>query len=89
MCTEAIIENIDLKKAEAKKAILEKFPMSEETAQLAVDSAPLELLNDTDKFMLVLESFLIDRQTPIVDENYDGSSFLGGNENERTTSSVI
>lgn len=26
MCTEAIIENIDLKKAEAKKAILEKFP---------------------------------------------------------------
>lgn len=29
MCTEAIIENIDLKKAEAKKAILEKFLMSE------------------------------------------------------------
>ena len=28
MCTEAIIENIDLKKAEAKKAILEKFPIS-------------------------------------------------------------
>lgn len=28
MCTEAIIENVTLKKEEAKKAILEKFPMS-------------------------------------------------------------
>lgn len=62
----AIIENIDKKKEEAKKAILEKFPMSEETAQLAVDSAPLELLNDTDKFMLVLENFLIDKQTALL-----------------------
>ena len=66
MCTEAIIENVTLKKEEAKKAILEKFPMSEETAQLAVDSAPLELLNNLDKFMLVLESFLIDRLTQLL-----------------------
>lgn len=66
MCTEAIIENVTLKKEEAKKAILEKIPMSEETAQLAVDSAPLELLNNLDKFMLVLESFLIDRQTQLL-----------------------
>lgn len=66
MCTEAIIENINKKKEEAKKAILEKFPMSEETAQLAVDSAPLELLNDLDKFILVLENFIIDRQTALL-----------------------
>lgn len=63
---ECIIENVDMKKEEAKKAILEKFPMSEETAQLAVDSAPLELLNDLDKFMLVLENFLIDKQTALL-----------------------
>lgn len=75
MCTEAIIENIDLKKAEAKKAILGKFPMSEETAQLAVDSAPLELLNDTDKFILVLESFLIDRQTQLLMKTMMGRRF--------------
>lgn len=75
MCTEAIIENIDLKKAEAKKAILEKFPMSEETTQLAVDSAPLELLNDTDKFILVLESFLIDRQTQLLMKTMMGRRF--------------
>lgn len=75
MCTEAIIENIDLKKAEAKKAILEKFPMNEETAQLAVDSAPLELLNDTDKFILVLESFLIDRQTQLLMKTMMGRRF--------------
>lgn len=62
---ECIIENVDMKK-EAKKAILEKFPMSEETAQLAIDSAPLELLNDLDKFMLVLENFLIDKQTALL-----------------------
>lgn len=63
---ECIIENVDMKKEEAKKAILEKFPMSEETAQLAVDSAPLELLNDLDKFILVLENFLIDKQTALL-----------------------
>ena len=63
---ECIIENVDMKKEEAKKAILEKFPMSEETAQLTVDSAPLELLNDLDKFMLVLENFLIDKQTALL-----------------------
>lgn len=72
MCTEAIIENIDLKKAEAKKAILEKFPM---TAQLAVESAPLELLNNLDKFMLVLESFLIDRQTQLLMNTMMGRRF--------------
>lgn len=66
MCKEAIIENIDVKKEEAKKAILAKFVMDEETAQLAVDSAPLELLNDLDKFMMVLENFLIDRQTALL-----------------------
>lgn len=66
MCTEAIIENVTLKKEEAKKAILAKFVMDEETAQLAVDSAPLELLNDLDKFMLVLENFLIDKQTALL-----------------------
>ena len=66
MCKEIIIENIDLKKAEAKEAILAKFAMDEETAQLAVDSAPLELLNDLDKFILVLENFLIDRQTALL-----------------------
>lgn len=63
---ECIIENVDLKKEEAKKAILGKFAMDEETAQLAVDSAPLELLNDLDKFMLVLENFLIDKQTALL-----------------------
>ena len=66
MCKEAIIENIDLKKAETKEAILKKFAMDEETAQLAVESAPLELLNDLDKFMLVLENFLIDKQTALL-----------------------
>lgn len=66
MCKEAIIENIDVKKAEAKEAILAKFVMDEETAQLAVDSAPLELLNDLDKFIQVLENFLIDRQTALL-----------------------
>lgn len=66
MCKEAIIENIDAKKEEAKKAILAKFVMDEETAQLAVDSAPLELLNDLDKFMLVLDDFIIDRQTQLL-----------------------
>ncbi len=66
MYTEAIIENVDMKKEEAKKAILAKFVMDEETAQLAVDSAPLELLNDLDKFMLVLESFIIDKQTQLL-----------------------
>lgn len=66
MCTEAIIENIDLKKAEAKEVILKKFAMDEETAQLAVDSAPLELLNDLDKFIRVLENFIIDRQTALL-----------------------
>lgn len=75
MYTEAIIENIDKKKEEAKKAILEKFPMNEETAQLAVDSAPLELLNDTDKFILVLESFLIDRQTQLLMKTMMGRRF--------------
>lgn len=63
---ECIIENVDLKKVEAKEAILKKFAMGEETAQLAVDSAPLELLNDLDKFMLVLENFLIDKQTALL-----------------------
>ena len=62
---EAIIENVDVKKEEAKKAILAKFAM-DETAQLAVDSAPLELLNDLDKFILVLENFIIDRQTALL-----------------------
>jgi len=66
MCKEAIIENVDVKKAEAKEAILAKFAMDEETAQLAVDSAPLELLNDLDKFILVLENFIIDRQTALL-----------------------
>lgn len=66
MCTEAIIENLDAKKAEAKKAILEKFIMDEETAQLAVDSAPLELLNDLDKFVLVLSDFLMERQMSLL-----------------------
>lgn len=66
MCKEAIIENVDLKKEEAKKAILAKFVMDEETAQLAVDSAPLELLNDLDRFILVLEDFIIDRQTQLL-----------------------
>ena len=75
MCTEAIIENIDKKKEEAKKAILEKFQMSDETAQLAVDSAPLELLNNLDKFMLVLESFLIDRQTQLLMNSMMGRRF--------------
>ena len=63
---EAIIENVDMKKEEAKKAILAKFAMDEETAQLAVDSAPPELLNDLDRFMLVLENFLIDKQTSLL-----------------------
>lgn len=63
---ECIIENVDLKKVEAKEAILKKFAMDEETAQLAVDSAPLELLNDLDKFMLALENFLIDKQTALL-----------------------
>jgi hypothetical protein len=49
--------------------------MSEETAQLAVDSAPLELLNDTDKFILVLESFLIDRQTQLLMKTMMGRRF--------------
>ena len=75
MYTEAIIENVTLKKEEAKKAILEKVPMSEETAQLAVDSAPLELLNNLDKFMLVLESFLIDRQTQLLMNTMMGRRF--------------
>lgn len=66
MCTEAIIENLDGKKEEAKRMILEKFAMDEETAQLAVDSAPLELLNDLDKFILVLSDFLIERQTGLL-----------------------
>lgn len=63
---EAIIENLDAKKEEAKKIILENFAMDEETAQLAVDSAPLELLNDLDKFILVLSDFLIERQTALL-----------------------
>ncbi len=63
---EAIIENLDMKKEEAKRMILEKFTMDEETAQLAVDSAPLELLNDLDKFILVLSDFLIERQTALL-----------------------
>lgn len=63
---EAIIENLDMKKEEAKRMILEKFTMDEETAQLAVDSAPLELLNDLDKFILVLSDFLIERQTAML-----------------------
>lgn len=63
---ECIIENLDAKKEEAKKIILEKFAMDEETAQLAVDSAPLELLNDLDKFILVLSDFLIERQTALL-----------------------
>lgn len=66
MCKEAIIENIDVKKEEAKKAILAKFAMDEETAELAVNSAPLELLNDLDKFILVLDNFIIDRQTALL-----------------------
>lgn len=66
MCTEAIIENLDGKKEEAKRMILEKFAMDEDTAQLAVDSAPLELLNDLDKFILVLSDFLIERQTALL-----------------------
>ena len=40
--------------------------MDEETAQLVVDSAPLELLNDLDKFIRVLENFIIDRQTALL-----------------------
>ncbi len=72
---EAIVENVDMKKEEAKKLILEKFPMSEETAQLAVDSAPLELLNNLDKFMMVLESFLIDRQTQLLMNSMMGRRF--------------
>ena len=72
---EAIVENIDMKKEEAKKAILEKFVMDEETAQLAVDSAPLELLNNLDKFMMVLESFLIDRQTQLLMNSMMGRRF--------------
>lgn len=75
MCTEAIIENIDRKKAEAKEAILAKFVMDEETAQLAVDSAPLELLNNLDKFMMVLESFLIDKQTQLLMNSMIGHRF--------------
>ena len=63
---DAIIENLDAKKEEAKKIILEKFAMDEETAQLAVDSAPLELLNDLDKFILILSDFLIERQTALL-----------------------
>ena len=63
---ECIIENVDMKKEEVKKAILAKFAMDEETAQLAVESAPLELLDDLDKFILVLENFLIDRQTALL-----------------------
>lgn len=63
---EAIIENLDMKKEEAKRMILEKFAMDEATAQLAVDSAPLELLNDLDKFILVLSDFLIERQTALL-----------------------
>jgi len=63
---EAIIENLDMKKEEAKRMILEKFTIDEETAQLAVDSAPLELLNDLDKFILVLSDFLIERQTALL-----------------------
>ena len=66
MYKECIIENVDMKKEEAKKAILAKFVMDEGTAQLAVDSAPLELLNDLDKFMMVLENFLINRQTALL-----------------------
>ena len=66
MCKEAIIENVDMKKEEAKKAILEKFVMDEETAQLAVDSAPLELLNDLDRFIQVLDNFIIDKQTQLL-----------------------
>lgn len=49
--------------------------MSEETAQLAVDSAPLELLNNLDKFMIVLESFLIDRQTQLLMNTMMGRRF--------------
>lgn len=75
MCKECIIENVDAKKAEAKRMILEKFTMDEETAQLAVDSAPLELLNNLDKFMLVLESFLIDRQTQLLMNTMMGRRF--------------
>ena len=75
MCKEDIIENLDAKKLEAKEAILKKFQMSEETAQLAVDSAPLELLNNLDKFMLVLESFLIDRQTQLLMNSMIGHRF--------------
>lgn len=63
---ECIIENVDAKKAEAKEAILKKFAMDEETAELAVNSAPLELLNDLDKFILVLDNFIIDRQTALL-----------------------
>jgi hypothetical protein len=66
MYKECIIENVDMKKEEAKKAILAKFAMDEETAELAVNSAPLELLNDLDKFIQVLENFLIDRQTALL-----------------------
>lgn len=66
MYKEAIIENIDAKKEEAKKAILEKFVMDEETAQLAVDSAPLELLNDLDRFIQILDNFIIDKQTQLL-----------------------
>lgn len=66
MCKECIIENLDGKKEEAKRMILEKFAMDEQTAQLAVDSAPLELLNDLDKFILVLSDFLIERQTALL-----------------------
>lgn len=66
MYKEAIIENVDAKKEEAKKAILEKFVMDEETAQLAVDSAPLELLNDLDRFIQVLDNFIIDKQTQLL-----------------------
>lgn len=66
MYKEAIIENVDAKKEEAKKAILAKFVMDEETAQLAVDSAPLELLNDLDRFIQVLDNFIIDKQTQLL-----------------------
>lgn len=53
-------------KEEAKEAILAKFVMDEETAQLAVDSAPIELLNDLDRFIQVLDNFIIDKQTQLL-----------------------
>lgn len=67
MCKEAIIENIDVKKEEAKKAILAKFAMDEEIATLVANSYSEEEINNINSFNKDLLSFMTKRESKLME----------------------